>query len=82
MVVDSLVVYGLSVWERQLRNDSAKIAEEQAVVHETEKLAARAQKAADREQRKAEQKQIKHQGQPYVTTKHNIMQPDKNKKTT
>ena len=81
MVADSLVVYGLTVWERQVRSESAKIAEEQAVVHETEKQAVRAQKAADREQRKAEQKQIKNQGQPYVTTKHNIVQPDKNHKS-
>ena len=81
MFVDSLVVYGLTMWEKQLRNDSVRIAEEQAVTHETNKQASRAQKTADREQRKAEQKQIKNQGQPYVTTKHNIVQPDKNHKS-
>lgn len=80
MLADALIVYSLSVWEKRIKTDSAKIAEEQAVAHETDKQEKRALKTANREQRRAEQKNIKNQGQPYVTTKHNIMQPDKSKK--
>jgi len=80
MAVDCIVVYGLHLWEKRLKAQKAKIAEEQAVAHETEKQATRAVKSANRQQRKAEQKKTKNQGQPYVTTKHNIMQPDKSKK--
>jgi len=80
MLVDSLIVYSLSVWEKQIKSEGAKIVEEQAVAHETDKQAARAVKTANREQRKAEQKNVKNQGQPYVTPKHNIQQPDKSKK--
>ena len=81
MLVDCCMVYGLHVWEKRLKAEKARIAGEQAVVHETEKRDARAVKAANRQQRKASERKNKNQGQPYVTTKHNIMQPDKSKKT-
>jgi len=83
MLVDCVAVYALSVWEKSLKQEKAKLAEmadEQAKANEADKQASRAVKTADREQRKAEQKKNKNQGQPYVSTKHNIMQPDKSKK--
>ena len=83
MLIDGLVVYLLTVWERRLKEDKAKIVEKENMAKEEDKKDKRATKAATRQQRKAEQMKTKHQNQSNRNSsnpKHQIMQPDKSKK--
>jgi hypothetical protein len=82
MLIDSLVVYGLTVWDRRLKEAKAKLAEKEGLVKEEEKKAVRDTKVAVRQQRKDGEKKAKNQGNafPSRAPKHHIMQPDKGKK--
>lgn len=82
MLIDSLVVYGLHVWERRLKEEKARLAEKEGVAKEVDKKATRATNVAVRHQRKDEEKRAKNHGNAFPSSapKHHIMQPDKSKK--
>jgi hypothetical protein len=81
MVVDGLVLYGLHVWEKRVREAKAKILHEENDAKEVLKKASHATKIASREQQKAKVKKLKNQGKAYPNTvpKAHILQPDKTK---
>jgi hypothetical protein len=81
MVVDGLVLYGLHVWEKRVREAKAKILHEENDAKEVLKKASHATKIASREQQKAKGKKLKNQGKAYPNTvpKAHILQPDKTK---
>jgi hypothetical protein len=79
MLLDTLVVLGLNLWENRLKAEKAKVAHEETVEHETDKKASRATRASTRKQRKADDKKQKHdtKGQVSFTPNHTINQPKK-----
>jgi hypothetical protein len=82
MLLDAAVVFGLSVWEKKLKQEKELAEKEAEVLHETTKKETRAQKAASRQQRKAtEKKHTNGGGQTSFAPKQHIQQPDKNKKS-
>lgn len=82
MLLDAAVVFGLSVWEKKLKQEKELAEKEAELQHETTKKATRALKAATRQQRKAEEKKhVNGGGQASFTPKQHIQQPDKNKKS-
>jgi hypothetical protein len=82
MLLDAAVVFGLSVWEKKLKQERDLAEREADIQHETTKKASRAQKAASRQQRKVEEKKNLNGGsQASFVPKQHIQQPDKNKKS-
>lgn len=81
MIVDGLVLYGLHVWEKRVREAKAKILHDENEAKEVLKKASHATKIATREQQKANIKKLKNQGKAYPNTvpKAHILQPDKTK---
>jgi hypothetical protein len=80
MLIDSAIVYGLTVWDRRLKEQREVALREEALHREIDKKDKRATRAAQRQQRKAAQK--KQHNVPYQNSvpKQKIMQPDKSKK--
>jgi hypothetical protein len=78
MILDCLVLYGVTMWDRRLQEEKAKVAEKEATVKETDKKATRAEKAAVRQQRKVTTRSMAKVAP--VQKHHNIQQPDKSKK--
>jgi hypothetical protein len=84
MLMDSLVIYGLTVWEKRLKDDKAKRIEKEGLQKEVDKKAARAAKAAIRQEQKEGVKKAQNHGQAFPHTvhpskRHGIVQPDKTK---
>lgn len=84
MLIDSLVVYGLTVWERRLKEEKARLAGKEGLAKEVDKKATLATKSAVRKQRKEGEKKAKNHGNAFPNTvhpnkRHGIMQPDKTK---
>jgi len=81
MLVDSLVLYGLHIWEKRVRESKARILQEENGAKEVLKKASQANKIATREQQRANTKKIKNQGKAFPNTvpKAHILQPDKTK---
>lgn len=80
MLVDALVVYGLSVWEKRLKDEKERAVHEEEIAKETDKKTKKHLKAASRFQAKAREKKNKIVNEKGGKQKHNIMQPDKSKK--
>ena len=80
MLIDGLVVYRLSVWEKKLKAEKEKVGHEEDVAKETDKKTKKNMKAAQRFQAKAREKKNKIINEKGGKQKHNIMQPDKSKK--
>ena len=79
--MDGLVVWGLTILEKRLKEEKAAMLETENVQHESDKKEVRALKTANMQQRKAEQKkQHIDQKVSHSAPKNPIMQPDKNKK--
>ena len=81
MLIDSLVAYGLHVWEKRLKEEKAKILHEENDKKEAQKKSAHDTKQMTRQQPKIESKKVKNQGKAYPGTKPrgHIVQPDKTK---
>lgn len=84
MLIDSLVVYGLTVWEKRLKEEKAKRMEKEDLVKEVDKKETRATKASIRQQQKEGVKKAQNHGNAFPNTvkpnkRHGIMQPDKAK---
>jgi hypothetical protein len=83
MLLDALVVYGLTTWEKRIKEEKEKAAAEDGMEHEEEKKKTMAEKAQTRQTRKEQQKKtnnMKNGGASFVP-KQNINQPDKSKKS-
>jgi spore coat polysaccharide biosynthesis predicted glycosyltransferase SpsG len=81
MLIDSLVVYGLHIWEKRLKEAKAKLLAEENENKEMHKKASHDIKVATRQEQKNMSKRVQHQGKAYPSTvpKGHIMQPDKMK---
>ena len=79
--MDGLVVWGLTILEKRLKEEKAAMLETENVQHESDKKEVRALKTANMQQRKAEQKkQHIDQKASHSAPNNPIMQPDRNKK--
>jgi hypothetical protein len=82
MLIDGLVVWGLTILEKRLKEQKAAKLEAERVHNESGKKESRALKAANVQQRKAEQKkQHIDQKSSHSAPRSPIQQPDKSKKT-
>ena len=84
MVVDLLVIYGLYILEKRLKEQKSARMETERLHNEVDKQENRAIKAANIQQRKTEQKKQhtdqKNSHNSHPVRRNPIMQPDKNTK--
>jgi hypothetical protein len=82
MLIDGLVVWGLTVLEKNLKNEKAAAQEVERIKNETVKQTSRAINASTIQKKKTEQrKQHVDKKASHMAPRSPIMQPDKNKKT-